>query len=160
MHSIIMKTKLKLIVIISMMALFSGCSNNLKDDSVYIVHEITEGSSVQYILPFSKAINDEIKNESVSWIHGINVYHTDNLSREKLYQLKIDMENIYDFSPNFIDIGNYDDKQLLLWEVHVSDKRLINCQVWEVPVYGHFFMSGSELSNFANETACSSLEYR
>ena len=59
------------------------------------------------------------------------------------------MENIYDFSPNFIDIGNYDDKQLLLWEVHVSDTRLVNCQVWEVPTYGHFSMSDSELDNFA-----------
>ncbi|HDM8225675.1 TPA: hypothetical protein P0E37_000109 [Vibrio campbellii] len=158
MLNIIMKTKFKYLFLIGMVTLFSGCSSALKDDYVYIVHEISEGNNIQYILPFSKAINQEIKNESVSWIHGINVYHTDNLSRERLYQLKIDMENIYDFSPNFIDIGNYDDKQLLLWEVHVSDTRLVNCQVWEVPTYGHFSMSDSELDNFANETACSSLE--
>ncbi|WP_196357565.1 hypothetical protein, partial [Vibrio campbellii] len=151
-------TKFKNIFLIGIVALFSGCSSDLKDDYIYIVHEITEGNNIQYILPFSKAINQEIKNESVSWIHGINVYHTDNLSRERLYQLKIDMENIYDFSPNFIDIGNYVDKKLLLWEVHVSDARLVNCQVWEVPAYGHFSMSNSELDSFANETACTSLE--
>ncbi len=153
-----MKTKFKIILMIGMVAIFSGCAGKLKYGYVYIVHEITEENNVQYILPFSKAINQEIKNESVSWIHGITVYHTNNISRERLYQLKIDMENIYDFSPKFIDIGNYEDKKLLLWEVQVSDTRFVNCQVWEVPRYGHFSMSDGQLDNFANETACSSLE--
>lgn len=141
-----------------MMILFSGCSNTLNNNYVYIVHEITEDNNVEYILPFSKAISQEIKTESVSWIHGINVYHTNNLSKERLYQLKIDMENTYDFSPKFIDIGNYENKQLLLWEVHVSATRLVNCQIWKIPEHDHFLMSEAELENFANETACSSLE--
>ncbi|EDP59615.1 hypothetical protein [Vibrio sp. AND4] len=158
MLNIIMKTKVKYLLLVGIFTILTGCSSALKDDKVYIVHEITEGNNIQYIVPFSKAINQEIKNESVSWIHGINIYHTNNLSKERLYQLKIDMENIYDFSPRFINIGNYEDKKLLLWEVHVSDKRLVHCQVWEIPKNAHFSLSDSELNNFANETACSSLE--
>lgn len=154
-----MRIKLTVILMVGIVLLLSGCSSTLKEDRVYIVHEITEEDDVQYILPFSKSINSEIKNESVSWIHGINIYHTNNLSKERLYQLKMNMEEIYDFSPTFIDIGNYDDKKLLLWEVHVSDTRLINCQVWEIPAYSHFLMSDEELERFANETACSSLEW-
>lgn len=153
-----MKIKLNVFFLIFMVTFFSGCSSKLERNHIYIVHEINEGGNIQYIIPFSKAINQEIKNENVSWIHGINVYHTSNLSSERLYQLKIDMENIYDFSPNFVDVGDYDERQLILWEVHISDTRLVNCQVWEVPTFGHFSMSDRELDNFANETACSTLE--
>ena len=71
-----MKTKVKYLLLIGLFAILTGCSSALKDDKVYIVHEITEGNNIQYIVPFSKAINQEIKNESVSWIHGINIYNS------------------------------------------------------------------------------------
>ncbi|WP_156007098.1 hypothetical protein [Vibrio azureus] len=152
-----MKTSLKLTL--SAILLFSmlGCSQSFKGENVYIVHEIKNEENINYTLPFSKAINSEIKNGTVSWIHGINIYHTNNISKERLYQLKIDLENIYDFSPKFTNIGSYQGRKLLLWEVHVSDHRLIKCETWEVPS-GHHLMNESEIDQFVNGTACSSLE--
>ncbi|WP_039981671.1 hypothetical protein [Vibrio sagamiensis] len=152
-----MKTSLKSILSAILLMSIFGCSQSFKDENVYIVHEIKNEGNINYTLPFSKAINSEIKNGTVSWIHGINIYHTNNISKERLYQLKIDLENIYDFSPKFTSIDNYQDRQLLLWEVHVSDQRLIQCEAWEVP-NGHHLMNEIEIDQFLNGTACSSLE--